>query len=290
MKIGKKTGGQTATIKPGSRPARNQSKRSLLIIAVVIITALLIVWVYSMGRKATETVTVIMTSQSIYKNQQITENMIQPYDMVKAEFEKYAIEGNNGTPQRRILLWEERNLINGYFAAYSLQANTLMEYRSLYKSKIDNSDSVMYSFPGKEIVSLDIATSDLQTFKTFLQPGDRISITAIYSDEEQVPTSDSYGGVSTEKVQTFRTEPVFNDIVVADLLNMAGDSILDIYEDYNDRSISEQANMDASSSFQDSVTPKSLIVALTPEEKDLYYYYLSKSQVTFRMALPQRVE
>lgn len=290
MKIGKKRNGSPEEAFSSSRPARNQSKKNTLLIVVIVVTALLITWVYAMGRKATETVTVAMTSQAIYKNQQITEEMLQPYDMVKAEFEKYAITNNSGTTTRRILLWDERSKVIGSFAAYPLQANTLVEYRSLYKSRIDNSDSVLYSYPGKEIVSLDVDESALQTFKTFLEPGDRVTITAIYTEDEQVQVDDGYGGISKEKVTTTREEVVFQDIVVADLLNASGDSILDIYADYNGRSVIDQAKLDASTSFQDSVEPKDLIVALTPEEKSLYYYYLAKSDVEFRMSLPQRVE
>lgn len=294
MKIGKKhnanNGNMDSGVVASKKPGRNQSKKSVLMIAVIVVTALLITWVYTMGRKATDTVTVVMTSQSIYKNQQITESMLQPYDMVQAEFEKYATVSESGAVTRRILLWDEASMIIGSYAAYPLQANTLAEYRSFYKSKIDNSDSVLYSFPGKEIVSLDIATDDLQTFKTFLEPGDRITITAVYTDEETVRTADGMGGTTTEKVETYKSEKVFQDIFVADLLNTNGDSILDIYEDYNGRSVAQQAALDASTSFQDSVEPKSLLVALTPEEKDLYYYYLSKQDVTFRMSLPQRVE
>ena len=98
MKIGRKrsTNSSAETIVASSKPSRNQSKKSLLLILVIVITALLITWVYTMGKKATETVSVIMTSQSIYKNQQITEDMIQPYDMVKAEFEKYATVSESG--------------------------------------------------------------------------------------------------------------------------------------------------------------------------------------------------
>lgn len=290
MKIGKKRNGSPDSAFNSSRPARNQSKKSGLLIIVIIITALLITWVYTMGRKATETVTVAMMSQPVYKNQQITENMLQAYDMVKAEFEKYSIVDNAGNANRRVILWSEKDMIIGAYAAYPLQANTVAEYRNFYKSKIDNSDSVMYSFPGKEIVSLDIGVSDLTTFKTFLEPGDRVTVTAIYTEKERINVSDGYGGMTTENVETIRNEIVFQDILVADLLNSSGDSILDIYADYNGRSVTQQAAMDASTAFQDSVEPRSLLVALTPEEKEMYYYYLSKNGITFRMSLPQRVE
>ena len=291
MKIGisRKAKGDAAPF-AASKPAKNMNKRSGTIIILIVVTALLITWVWMLGVKATSTVSVVMLSQSVYKNQQITTEMIQPYDMVKAEFEKYSIVNEGGQAARRVVLWDERDKVIGTYAAYPLQANTLLEKRAIYKSRVDNSDSVLYSFPGKEIVALSIGVSDLQTFKTFLQPGDRVNITAIYTEEEEVPVVDSYGGSQTQKVETVRTEVAFQDIMVADLLNNAGDSILDIYEDYNDKTVSQQYALDNNEAFQDSVTPSSLIVALTPEEKDLYFYYLSKRDVVFKMSLPQRVE
>ena len=290
MKLGKKRTGDPADAFNSSRPARNQSKKSGLLILVIIVTALLITWVYSMGVKATETVTVVMLAQNVYKNQQITDDMLQAYDMVKAEFEKYAIDNGSGKPVRRILLWEEKNMIKGAYAAYPLQANTLLEYRSVYKYKIDNSDSVLYSFPGKEIVAMDIGTSELQTFKTFLEPGDRVNISAIYTEEEEVVTTDLHGGLSEENVTVYRDEIVFQDIMVADLLNSSGESILDIYADYNSRTVAQQSALDASAVFQDSVEPRTLLVAMTPEEKLVYFEYLNKDNLTFVMTLPQRVK
>lgn len=292
MKIGKRhnSNGNPAEAFSSNRLAVNKSKKTGLVILLIVVTALLIIWVFNMGRKATETVQVIMTTQSIYKNQQITESMLQPYDMVKAEFEKYSIVNEAGVPKRRLLLWDERGMIIGSFAAFPIQANVTPDYRSFYTHRTDNSDSVLYSFPGKEIVSLDVAESDLTTFKTFLEPGDRITIVGLYTEEEQIDVEGSDGFKRTEKLTVYKSETIFEDILVADLLNSYGDSILDIYADYNSRTVQQQAALDASTSFQDSVTPSDLLVALTPEEKDLYYYYLSKPGITFRMSLPQRVE
>lgn len=286
MKIGRIKNKVNLTTGPSAR----NNKQSLYVIAIVVVTALLISWVYVMGRKAEDTVTVCMTSQSIYKNQVITESMLQPYEMLKGEFEKFSTVKSDGTKQRRVILWDERNLIINTFAAYPLQANNYCEYRSFISSRVDNSDNVLYSFPGKEIVSLEMATTDLQAFKTFLEPGDRINISAVYSQEETVIQDDGMGGTTQNKVETFKTEEVFKDIIIADLINSSGESILDIYADYNNKTVYEQSKLDSSQTFQDSVEPKSLLVALTPEEKERYYMYLSKSQVKFKMSLPQRVE
>ena len=291
MKIGKRhdVNNPNATFK-GGRPSTNKSIKLLLLLVVIAVTAALIVWVYKMSEKATRTVDVIMTAQTIYKNQQITETMLQPYAMIEAEFEKYSIMDESGNQRRRLLTWDERDLLIGAFAAYPLQANVTPDYRCFYKSRVDNSDSVLYSYPGKEIVALDVAESDLNTFKTFLEPGDRVTITAVYTEKEKVETTDDFGTVTTEEVTTYRSEIVFQDVLIADLINNGGTSILDIYEDYNSKDVMTQALMDADTSFQESVEPKSLLIALTPEEKENYYYYLSKTDITFRMSLPQRVE
>ena len=227
-----------------SKPAINKSNKTLTIMAILVITAGLILWVLSIGRKAESTVTVAMLNQPVYKNEAITTDMLKPYEMIEAEFEKYAIKNKNGEITRRVVLWDEVNTMNGAFAAYSLQADTVLEYRSLVKSRVDNSDTVLYNFPGKDIVQLDIGTSDLNAFKTFLRPGDRLNIEAIYSDNITVEKPDDFGAsVVEEEISVFKTTTVFGDIMVADLINANGDSILDIYEEYNQMTIYQQVQI-----------------------------------------------
>lgn len=291
MKLGRKK--PTDAVKQmlgGSRPAFNQSKKNMYIIGVLALTVVLILWVYSMGRKAEQTVQVVMLNENVYKNEVITETMLKPYDMLKGEFEKYSVVNDDGTKTRRILLWDERGKIINGFAAFPLQKDTYAEYRDFIKSRVDNSDNVLYSFPGKEIVPLEIGATELQSFKTFLQPGDKLNIEAIFSQKQVVAEDDGLGGQTRSQMEVFKTEDVFKDIMIADLLNQQGESILDIYASYNQRTVYEQAQMDASQSFKDSTEPTTLLVALTPEEKERYYYYLSKSQVKFRVSMPQRAE
>jgi len=271
-----------------SKPAVNKSSKTLIIVLLVLVTAGLIFWVLSIGKKAESTVQVVMINQPLYKNQMITADMLTAYDMIEGEFEKYAIKKNNGEYTRRLILWDERDTIIGAFAAYSLQPETLLEYRSLIKSRVDNSDTVLYNFPGKDIVQLDIGTSDLNAFKTFLKPGDRLNIEAIYSDTVKVEKDDGYGGKIKEDVEVFKTGTVFGSIMIADLINSDGDSILDMYEQYNQMTLYQQAQLDASIEWKEKTEPKSLLLALTEDEKYRYYEFLAKGNVTFRVSLPQR--
>lgn len=289
MKLGRKkkeevTGGGF------SKPALNEGKRSSVIIGLIVATVALIVFVLVMGHKAQETVQVAVLAQNVYKNQVITAEMLEPYDMLKAEYEKLAVVDEDGNKQRRVILWEEADKIINSFAAYPLQQGMYAEYRNFVKSRIDNSDSVMYSYPGKEIIPLEVGQNELKTFKTFLQPGDKLNIEAVFTDKVVQKTDDGYGNMVNQTVEVVRSETVFNDIMIADLLNAEGQSILDIYASYNDKTVWQQAQMDSSESFQESTEPSSLLVALTPEEKDRYYYYKTKTDVQFKVSLPQRID
>lgn len=282
MKIGKRSERSARA----TNPNKNQSKKNMILVGVIVITALLIMWVYIMGRKAEDTVSVVMWKEPIYKNETITESQLIEYKMLKAEFEKYALESDNGSKRRRIVKWDEREKLYNTFAAYPLQANTVAMITDVATSRTDNSDTVLYSYPGKNIVSLKLGETDLTTFKTFIQPGDRVNITAIYKTEEQLPTDSG----SYETVESIRQETVFKDIMVADLLNQDGQSVLDLFASYNDMTVYQQAALDSDETWKESIEPSTLIVALTPEEESLYYDYLSKSEVEFYMSLPQRTE
>ena len=283
MKIGKRSENKVRATKPD----KNNGKKNLALIFVLAITAVLIVWVYSMGKKAEETVSVVMLAENVYKNEPISESVIKEYQMLKGEFEKYAVVDGNGNKRRRILLWNERNLILGSFAAYPLQTDTVAMFSDFVNSRTDNSDTILYSFPGKQVIRLDIGTSELKAFKTFLKPGDRVNITAMYSDKVSLKDEEEQ---SAGTATTYREEPVFTDIMLADLLNSSGESILDKYASYKEKTVFQQAALDASDSWQTSTTPATILVALTPEEVTRYYSYKSKSNVQFFMSLPQRVE
>ena len=165
MKIGRKARKNIDRAIGMGRPAKQQTKKNMHITIVVVVAVLLVVWVANMGKKAEQTVTVAMINQNVYKNQIITEALLEPYDMLQGEFEKYAVVDSDGKKARRIVLWEERDKIINTFAAYPLQKDTYAEYRSFIKSRVDNSDNVLYSFPGKEIVPLEIGHTELQALR-----------------------------------------------------------------------------------------------------------------------------
>ena len=280
MKVGRRAASKRAT-----NPSKNNSTKTMAIGIIIAIAVILIIWVYMLGRKAQETVPVLMYNQDIFKNQVITADMLTQYEMVKAEYEKYAIENSDGTKTRRIWRADEADRIINTFAAYPLHKDTIAFVRDVITSRVDNSDSVLYSFPGKDILTLEVDNTALQSYKTFIQPGDKVNVTALFTESENVQNEDTG---QMEKVEVIKEEQFLTDIMIADLLNQDGQSVLDIYASYNMRTTYEQAQLDASEAFQESVEPTTLLIAVTPEEKARYFEYLAKNDVEFKMSLPQR--
>jgi len=281
LRLGRKSQNEGARV-PWKDDDSDFTKKDTKLIILIGITALLMLWVVYMGFKAERTVTIVMTNQDVFRNQLITEEMIKPYDILRGEFEKYGIVTTpTGEKKRRLILWKERyDEVIGKYAAYPLKKDSFVERRDLINSKIDNSDIAMHSFPGKELVPLNVSSNELESFKAYLRPGDRVNVQATYVERKQ--------GEAGENTEIFKTETVFGSIAVADLLNNRGESILDIYTWLNSQALDVQEQLMQDNEFKQRLTPKSLLVALTPDEKDRYYYYLSKSGIVFRVSLPQR--
>jgi hypothetical protein len=272
-----------------TRPKRNASMQVILIALIAVVTAAMVFWVFTIGKKAEDTTPVILLNQAVHKNDVITEDMIENYPMLTGEYEKYADPDNDG--YSRIIEYTDNNVevLTGMVAAYAIPPSTIAMTNMFVAQVIDNSDTVLYSFPGKNLINLTAGEGDLTAFKSFLEPGDRVNITAIFSTQEDTYVTDPETGERvSQTVDVYREEPLFNDIMLADLLNSDGASILDLYTYYNGLSIGEQVALDNDEDWQGQVEPSSLMVALTPEEQTRYYQYLSKSNVEFHISLPQR--
>ena len=70
---------------------------------------------------------------------------------------------------------------------------------------------------------------------------------------------------------------LFNEIVVVDMLNGGGESIFDVFYDLMSKPEVEQEKIITSTSFKDSITPKSFLFSLTAEEIEKYTLIKAKS-------------
>lgn len=276
-----------------------------LLIIFLCVGATAFLWVFVSAK--TQTIQVCMWEQNHAKNSPVTTDAVVPYDMLLAEYETYAVQGTDGVTSR-IIKWEDRALLNGRYCTRNVYGATIVMIDDLMDKKINNKDMLLYNFPGREIVSLEIGSSDMEAFKSFLVPGDRINITAVIKSEKIVDAT-TVGDETSTSTQTatdlfntdsksnknqevteevITTEPLFDSIYIADMLNKDGESVLDLMERYNSMTATQQAQLANSDSWKEQTKPETLLIALTKEELLRYYKYAQKDGVTFRVSLPQR--
>lgn len=287
-----------STTKTGANVKATQWLLAILIIAACV-GATFFLWVFVSAK--TRTISVCMWNGNHAKNSVVNADAVVEYKMLIGEYESYAT--TDGVTAR-IIKWEDRALLNGRYCTRNVYGATVVMLDDLMDEKINNTDMLLYNFPGREIVSLSVGESDMEAYKRFLMPGDRINITAVISVEKEVRTEDisqegtaanpfssgssssGKGDVLTEEVIT--TEPLFDSIYIADMLNSDGESVLDLMERFNALTPAQQAQMAASDSWKEQTTPETLLVALTKEELLRYYKYADRKGITFRVSLPQR--
>jgi hypothetical protein len=300
MKAKKK---QTTTT--GANVKATQWMVAILIVAACL-GATIFLWTFVSAK--TQTVSVCMWNGNHAKNSPLNTEAVCEYKMLIGEYEEYALEGTDGVTSR-LIKWEDRALLNGRYCTRNTYNATVVVMEDLMDEQVNNKDMLMYNFPGRQIVSLEIGGKDMDAFKGFLVPGDRINITAVIATEKTVlssqleegaeggapqTTADLFGdGKNSGKDQeiteeVITTEPLFDSIYIADMLNGDGDSVLDLMERYNALTAQQQAQWSASDAWKEATTPKVLLVALTQEELLRYYKYAERSGVTFRVSLPQR--
>lgn len=250
--------------------------------AIVVIAALTIgsiAWLQSVASNAEDTIDVARVSSTIYRNSIVKESQLERYPMIIGEYNKYITDEG----KKRVVLWEDIGKVLGTFASYPIMEGQNLEYRSLIKTRVSNEDSVMYNYPGKDIVLLEVGGGELETFKTYLQPGDTVDVYCIYKEE----VARGEGAFADTEEITMTSRP-YKGLEVVDLINSSGESVLDIMVYYNSLPVKTQVSLDSSSSFKAKVTPEAMVVALDNNEIEEYYKLLSKNDYEFKISLNQR--
>ena len=281
-----------------NKTSLNAHANKLLILLFTVLCVAACLWVWMLGRRAQQVVTVVMSGKNLYKNEQITDlgTQIKAYDMTEIEFEKYCPQDNNGVQVQRIIRWDQKDTLQGAFVSYFVPQEVVLMWDMFTGERIKNTDTVLYEFPGKEILPLELGTTYLKNFRTYLETGDKINIECTYTEKTRVLKQEAIESGRTsfissdyEEIEQVYTDSVFENIQIADILNSDGDSVLDLTMEYNNLTLAQQARYDDYEKYQQRLEPQTILLALTPQEKRQYYKYLAKGG-TFRMSLPQRTE
>ena len=135
-------------------------------------------------------------------------------------------------------------------------------------------NSYLYNMTGE---LLNIQMNTVQDFGDMVVPGDTLNIRATYSTTVyNLPTELEYrlstenGGTGTVGVEVAKTDMLFSEVSILDMLNSSGSSIFDIYYSYIGKTKAEQMMLLSDDNFLASVKPASILLECTAEEVERF--------------------
>lgn len=271
--------------------AKNRVVGIFLALAMIVFVCIMTA-ISAAENKKTVTVCRIKTDGSISANALISEDMIEAYDMYYKEYENYGtMKFSDGTTRSTIVTWDNRDKVIGKrYAAYYMRGGTVLFWDSTLSDQT-RKNSYLYSMSG-ELLNIQMDTVD--DFGDMVVPGDSLNIRATYVDslydlpeEQQYKLSVQNGTSNSQGVEVTKTEMLFSEVQILDMLNSDGSSIFDIYYSYISMTKSQQAEALSDDGFLESVKPDSILLECTSEEVE-HYMKLQAKGATYQITLLPR--
>lgn len=275
--------------------ARTKNKRrfsSQILLIVVLILAIIVViavnWFTSQPMR--DTVEVAVLKNNTAQNAYISAGMIDKQTMTRADYEQAAIVTmSDGSKRRQIVLYDDIKDIVGKYAANYIRRGTAIYYDEI-TTEYTKSNSYLYQMDGTELLKIDVNPTQ---FGNILVPGDKLNIRITYDDAVySIISGTDYLQLSEDEkanlstVET-KTELMFSEVTVLDMLNADGESIFDKYYALMSLPESQQNAKFADSAFQSSIEPKCILIAVTPEEAERYALLGGKTKGSLITLMPR---
>ena len=273
---------------------KNKAKFShqiLAIIGVIIVVAVIVAINWWTSRDMRDTVEVAVFNTNVAQNTYINPSMITKQEMTSADYKRSAIvKMTDGTERRQIVLYQDaEKALVGKYAANFIRANTPIYYDGV-TTEYTKSNSYLYQMDGTELLKIDV---DPKMFGNIIVPGDKLNIRINYDETKyniisekdylQLNTTDRESLATTTSV----TELMFSEVTVLDMLNSSGESIFDKYYALMSMPEAQQKQQFANDNFKKSIEPKSVLIAVTPEEAARYSLLGGKTRGSLITLLPR---
>lgn len=273
--------------------SRSKNRLTGIIIAACVVVFICIMTAISSAEtKKTITVVRIKSDTPIAANALITDDMLEAYDMYYKEFQQYGtMKFSDGSTRSTIVRWNDKDLVVGKrYGAYYMRGGTVLFWDSTISDQT-RKNSYLYSMSG-ELLNIQMTTT--QDFGDMVVPGDTLNVRATYTTTiYNLPTEQEYklnasgGNASSDGVEITKTDSLFSEVTILDMLNASGNSIFDIYYQYIAATKEEQQAMLQDDGFLESVNPASILVECTAEEVE-HYMKLQAAGASYQMTLLPR--
>ena len=265
----------------------------IIIAACVVVFICIMTAISSAETKKTITVVRVKSDTPIAANALITDDMLEAYDMYYKEFQQYGtMKFSDGSTRSTIVRWNDKDLVVGKrYGAYYMRGGTVLFWDSTISDQT-RKNSYLYSMSG-ELLNIQMTTT--QDFGDMVVPGDTLNVRATYTTTiYNLPTEQEYklnassgDNASTDGIEITKTDSLFSEVTILDMLNASGNSIFDIYYQYIAATKAEQQAMLQDDGFLESVKPASILVECTAEEVE-HYMKLQAAGASYQMTLLPR--
>lgn len=269
----------------------------IFLAACVIVFICIMTAISSAETRKTITVVRLKQDQSIPANALITDDNIEAYDMYYKEFQQYGtMLFSDGSRRSTIVRWQDKDLVVGQrYAAYYMREGTVLFWDATIRDQT-RKNSYLYNMSG-ELLNIHMTTTG--DFGDMVVPGDTLNIRVTYTAtlynlpteteyrlNAQVGSVSSAGGAGVGTTVT-KSELLFSEVTILDMLNGSGNSIFDIYYEYISATKAQQQAWLEDDGFLGSVQPASILIEATSEEVERYML-LGAAGASYQMTLLPR--
>ena len=273
---------------------KNKTKFStqiLVIIVLVLAVAGIIAVNWWTSRDMRDVVEVAVFKNNVAQNAYISGGMIDKMEMTTADYKRSAIvKMSDGTERRQIVLYQDaQKALVGKYAANYVRMNTPIYYDAI-TTEYTKANSYLYQMDGTELLKIDV---DPKQFGNIIVPGDKLNIRITYDENSyKIISETDYLQLSDDEKAslqnvTTKTELMFSEVTILDMLNSKGDSIFDKYYSLMSLPEAQQRKQIADKDFQKAIEPTCVLIAVTPEEAERYTLLGGKTRGSLITLMPR---
>ncbi|MCM3703733.1 hypothetical protein [Paenibacillus macerans] len=245
------------TIKSVSPNRKIFKKIMALAVSVTVIIVSFIV-LNNANEAAKDTVEILRIDHDggIPADQVITEKMIRKYALIRKEYTE------------DMVLAADQEAVVGKYAEYYLRDGGIL-YKDQLREEKPLKNEWLYQLDEKHEV-LTLPYNFLEAGGDILMPGDTVRIRVSYEKEESSGSGNpNFGGTST----AIKTEVLFDQITVKDMLNASSHSIYEVYKEVLKLSEDKRQEVMKSQEFMKSIQPRALLLEGSKQQIDNFAKY-----------------
>jgi len=243
-------------IKPGS----NLPKKIVAVLVSILVVIASFSYLNSVNSDAKEFVeiVVIKPSEGIPAKKLITESLIKKGKILKTDF-------NDG-----MVTYDKVDEILNKYSAYFLRCDTPLYFDQLTET-IPLKHDWLYNL-SKESEALTVPYEYDKCGGDVLIPGDYVRVRVTYEQNKSLLDSVNapYENSDTNGKKNYKTEILFDKILVKDMLNSKGNSIYEVRREVSRLGEEEKQKVMESEDFMQSVLAKSLVFEATPQQVERF--------------------